>query len=246
MAEVFVLAGQSNMVGTGRMDSIPDAVRSRVSGILVHEAGGLRDILDSPSFGPEVGFAYEWLMRGRSRDIRLCKVARGGANLYYDWAPDVRQGGEEDAYRGPLYPVLLASVREALASAGGDRPVAACLWMQGERDSVFEFMAASYAANMGAFIGRLRQDLGVPALPFIMGQIAPRAMDAESLLPRHRFRDVVRTAQAETAARVPDVRLVGTLDLPQSDNLHFDSAGLIELGRRYAGAFFEMTEPVGA
>jgi len=94
---------------------------------------------------------------------------QGGRNLHYDWNPDGVSRGPEDAYRGPMYPELTRSYAEvcaALAGEGVDSTLSALLWMQGERDSVFGFMADRYASNLRRFTAAVRSDFGVPDLPF--------------------------------------------------------------------------------
>ena len=240
--QVFILAGQSNMVGSGVTAEVPDRWRTAPANLRLFVDGEVCPWLSGDRFGPEVGFGVELATALPDTRIVLLKVARSGANLYYDWNPDGVSRGDEDVYRGPVYPALLASM-DALSARlrrqGETTVTAGMLWMQGERDSVIEAMADAYDMNLRAFIRRVRLDLG-PGLPFLMGQVSPRIIELPGLRYRHAFRETVRRAQAAVAESVPGVALICTDDLPQSDNLHFTTAGLLELGRRYAAACLRM------
>lgn len=240
MTHVFLLAGQSNMVGCGVAGELTPELRTPPTRVRLFEDGEFVTFASGPTFGPELGFAHD-LGRSRGEPIVLCKVARSGANLYYDWNPDGVSSGPQDAYRGPLYPQMVSQVGalwQRLSGAGAHARVCGMLWLQGERDSVFDFMAAVYQRRLSEFIRCVRRDLGSTDMPFIMALIAPRrlALDTGQHFP-HAYRDTVRAAQRRVARSVPRVGLVETDDLPQSDNLHFDTAGQIELGRRYARVY---------
>ena len=119
--------------------------------------------------------------------------------------------------------------------------VCGLLWMQGERDAVFETMAAAYERNLAGFIAAVRRDTGTLDLPVILGEIAPRVYNLEKRCFKHAFREIVQGARQHVADADPRVDLVHTLDLPQRDNLHFDTAGQLELGRRLARAAVELS-----
>jgi len=240
MTRIFVLAGQSNMVGAGVTAELPEAWRREPANVRVFADGDFREWAGGDRFGPEIGFGVALGEALPDTQIVLCKVAKGGANLYYDWNPDGAARGEEDIYRGPMYPLMLAeidSLSARLQGQGTAALVSGMLWMQGERDSVFEFMAEAYEANLRAFIRQVRADLAAPAMPFLVALICPRIIELPDLGYRHACRDTVRRAQAAVAESGTAVSLIPTDDLPQGDNLHFTTAGLLKLGRRYAKAY---------
>lgn len=246
MARIFILSGQSNMVGSGMTSELPQRARTSPCNVRLYMDGAFHELLAGERFGPEVGFAQAIAKARPQEAIVLCKVASSGANLFYDWNPDGVSRGEEDTYRGPLYPALLAhlaDLRKLLAAEDDESVISGTLWMQGERDSVFEHMAEAYEANLRAFIGRLRMDLCSTDMPFVQGQIAPRIVEPDTGLHRHAYRDTVRAAQASVAKSMPGVSLVRTDDLPQSDNLHFTTLGLLELGGRFAQTWIGRPEP---
>lgn len=239
MVPVFLLAGQSNMVGGGRSAELP---AGEPVDALLFEDGAWRVPGWRERFGPEVGFAREMRAARPGMRFALCKVAAGGANLYYDWDPEGARGTEDD-YRGPLYPRLLeawAGVHAVLAAEGAEAAPTALVWMQGERDAVFEFMADAYATRWHAFVTRLRRDLSAPDLPVVVGEISPRVLRLETLTFNHAYRERVQSAQARWVAGDHAAALVPTRDLPQYDNLHYDTAGQLLLGQRFARACLEL------
>jgi lysophospholipase L1-like esterase len=240
MTHIYILAGQSNMAGAGRTAELPEPLRSCPPNVRLFEDGQPRALLWREKFGPEVGFSDELAAALPSEPTILLKLAQGGANLAYDWNPDGVSQSPEDTYRGPLYPRLLESLSllaAHLKQQAEEPRVAGMLWMQGERDAVFDFMAAAYEANLRRFIGRVRSDTGEPDLPFIIAQICPRMIDLQAGRFVHAHRRRVQVAQAAVARNDPHAAYVSTDDLPQSDNLHFNTAGQIELGRRLARAY---------
>jgi hypothetical protein len=242
-ARVFLLAGQSNMVGAGLTGDLPPDLRAAPPNVRLFEDGQERDLVWGETFGPEVGFAHTLAPHLDPDPLVLCKTARGGANLFYDWNPDGVSRGPEDEYRGPMYPALiehLQQVASALQDSDGDSRLEAMLWMQGERDSVFPFMAGAYEENLLGFIAAVRRDTGAANLPFILGRVAPRVYLLQERRFQHAWREVVQDAQQRVAEDEDGVALVETRDLPQSDNLHFDARGQLELGRRFARAYGEL------
>ena len=234
MTRLFLFAGQSNMVGSGAQSKeLPEHVRAHCSKVELFEDGSLRHVLWKETFGPEVGVA-EWATQAFPDErVVFCKVARGASNLYYDWNPDGVSRGDEDAYRGPLYPRLVDAY-EKLAKETQQSRVDGFFWMQGERDSVFEFMARAYRERLGELVEAVRDLVGWPTLPVVIGQIAPRVYRLEQQRFHDTHRATVQQDQRDLAKQDNHVALAEAADLPQSDNLHFDTGGQLELGRRFA------------
>jgi len=116
-------------------------------------------------------------------------------------------------------------------------------WMQGERDAIFPAMARNYAAALTHFLQQLRTDLSAPKLPVVIGRISPCELNPKTGRARHQFADTVREAQVEVARRDPCATWIDTDDLPRFDDLHFTSSGQLELGRRFAAAWFDLIRP---
>jgi hypothetical protein len=236
---LFLLAGQSNMVGRGEYGELPPGEQGLPGNVQLH-AIALDTRLQAVEgrFGPEQGLAGVLGPAYPGRELVLVKYAVDASSLL-DWAPDWdRQAAaiSGNSQFGPLYTGLLAFVDEVGATAGLDCRPAAVFWMQGERDARIPEAGARYEENLVELIARLRADLGVLDLPFFVGQIDPRAGNYSA-------RDQVREAQAAVAKRVAGVWLVSTEGLSKlPDGLHYDTAGQIELGQRFARAYLEVVE----
>lgn len=239
---IIVLAGQSNMVGQGATAELePDEIGlpANVKYFIGSEPAipGERQ-----RFGPEVTLARQLSAALPEREIWLVKYAIGGTSLLA-WAPrwdSARAEVTGNASAGPLYERLIETLRELDPERGAE--VAAVLWMQGERDATSPEAGRAYFENLVELVQSLRRDLAVPELPFLLGLVNPPP-------ERYPARKAVRDAQRRAAAEIPGVHLLETDDLTKwSDALHYDTEGVLELGRRFAEAVLrvvgeERTDP---
>jgi len=242
---MYVFAGQSNMVGYSAMSARLAAVDAKLTAPTpnvrfwgpVDDYAGRWTTLQAPTelvqpayhsgFGPELSAAAALAGRHAHSTIAVVKLARGGTNLGFDWRPGNAIG---------LYPMLIqrVSLAKHLLESQTHVPVeiAGFFWMQGESDTLIKRSAEAYALNLSKFITSVRADLGAPDMPFVIGRIA----DLKHIARAYRYSDTVRGAQAEVASTVPRTYIVSTDGLsrdPESP-LHFDTRGIVDLGRRFA------------
>ena len=225
VGDVWVLAGQSNMVGRARLNApeqphpmvrmqLPD-FRWRVAEEPLHERkeGPDGDI----GAGSALTFAKEMVQR-TGIPIGLIPCAKGGTNLT-QWDPEKKD-------RESLYGALLHRV----AAAGGK--VAGVLWYQGEADSR-ETRAGLYAERFRHLVASLRTDLSAPELPLYYAQLARFAGEE---LSGHTVQseEIVREAQRQAESRIPHSLLLATIDLELEDHIHLDAASQRRMGRRFA------------
>jgi len=123
--------------------------------------------------------------------------------------------------------------RAKLAQKSGT--IVGILWHQGESDSN-EKLAPSYEAKLHDLIARMRKELGVPEVPFVVGQTGkfPDAPwnDAKVQV------DKVDKGHQDLPKKVPDTAFVSAEGLKhRGDKVHFDSPSCREFGKRYYGAF---------
>lgn len=227
-AKVYILAGQSNMVGVASSSNLPQHLAKPRGDVLIFESAkdnllkARRWVVLTPGgvFGPEVSFGRR-MADHHGQPVGVIKVAKGGTSLAKDWSPD---------RRGYLYDLLIETVREATKT--GRFEIEAVVWMQGERDALDATTAGLYAQNFARFIRRIRSDLGQPDLPFVFGRVNPGTK-------WHQFVDQVRQAQQELD--VPHTAMVDCDDLGKHrDRLHYDAAGQVELGQRFAEAVIQL------
>jgi hypothetical protein len=237
---LFVLAGQSNMVGRGQYDELPPEERALPDNVEIHAVAldaGLNEV--QGSFGPEHSLARGLGQAYPDQRLVLVKYAVDASSLL-DWAPDWDRAAAEVTGHpqfGPLYQKLMDLVAEVRTGSGAHCQAAAVLWMQGERDARIPEAGQQYEENLSHLIGCFRADLDVPGLPFIVGQV-------NQPLERYPLVEEVRAAQARVVQQGGNTALVSTEGLPKApDNLHYNTAGQMELGRRFAQAFLDMAAP---
>lgn len=220
--KIFLLIGQSNMAGRGEIEPIDQVVHPRVfvldqQQVWVPALDPLH--FDKPKItGVGLGSTFGRVIADREPNaiVGLVPAAFGGTSMD-EWSVD-----------GKLYADAVRRGREALKCG----TLAGILWHQGESDSA-EAKAAVYADKFAAMITRLRQDLGAPAVPVIVGETG-------------RFREnpaAINAVLAGLPQRVANSAFVEASGLGhKGDKVHFDSASFRELGRRYAEAWIALSE----
>lgn len=246
--KVFILAGQSNMAGQGIPKELPPEFQKQPANVLMPVLPGNRPpqrrtelVPFAPAtqrFGPEVGFAHEMAKAWPGEKIVLIKKAIGGTSALA-WAPDwTREGAAStgNERNGPLYLNLMKEqVKPILERYGQEIEIVGVLWAQGGRDGKYEQAANDYEANLTKIIAAFRKDLGRPDLPFLLAH----TVNAQGRgFP---FMDKVRAAQQRVAEKVPHTVLVASEGLSRHrDNVHFNTQGQLELGRRFAAAILRL------
>lgn len=197
--------------------------------------------------GPELGFG--WVV-GDALDapVLLVKCAWGGKSLAVDFRPPSagrptyslgpKQDaavGQDPAIVGRYYREMLALTRDAFARIGelvpgsdGRFVLAGFAWHQGWNDRVNERFTAEYEENLTHFIRDVRRELGVPALPFVIGETGMTGPGE-----KHPRALALMQAQAAVAARPEfqgNVAFVGTRDFwrdsadsPNNHGYHWNS-----------------------
>jgi hypothetical protein len=232
--KVFLLAGQSNMVGWCSNSGLPPELQQPRPDIQIYWGGVwtyLRPGLggDSSYFGPEITLCRDIVDAQAGEDIVFVKYAVSGTSLWNDWR----------ATDGVQYISFMNAVDNALLSVS-EPEIVGMLWMQGESDaypphSTLEH-AQEYQQNLTNFIQHVRTDLGIPDLPVVIGRISQSSVWT--------WRDIVRQAQVNVSQTVPNTAIFTTDDLPLlTDNMHYNASGTATLGRRFAGAANTLTMP---
>lgn len=244
---IFLLSGQSNMVGSGYSADLPNTddykpYRKHLKNVSIWNVKekSWQPLQFGKRFGPEIGFAHALSSSHPGKHIGLVKYAAGGTSMD-KWAPG-----------GKLYTRLMTASQDAARNAPNAK-LAAMLWHQGESDSDAKEVAEAYYGKMIKFVESVRKDTNNPNLLFILGQINP----AKSYCGRPRFlhADIVKKAQAEL--KVANTVMIKTDDcemnpyhwgfttpkekrIPENeDNIHYSGKGQIKMGRRFAKAYLE-------
>jgi Carbohydrate esterase, sialic acid-specific acetylesterase/Neutral/alkaline non-lysosomal ceramidase, N-terminal len=228
---IYLLLGQSNMVGRGAIEGQDRAAHARV---LLFTPSNHWELAVEPlhgsgpraGIGPGLVFGKIVAAKNTNANIGLVPCAVG-ATLLKRW----EKGGD-------LYSNAVARARAAMC----DGTLKGIVWHQGEQDSILEVDANSYHERLIKMIGDIRSDLGEPNLPFVVGQIG------EFLYTRKKqqtpFAKTVNDALARIPQDVPSTACVHSTGLTHvGDEVHFDGKSQRELGKRYA---IEMLKLQGA
>ncbi|WP_020394779.1 sialate O-acetylesterase [Thiolinea disciformis] len=215
---IYLLAGQSNMMGKGRTHELPAAYKTTPANVTFYYQGRPRALAKFASFGPEVVFAHE-VARAFPHDQHIIiKLAATGSSIT-QWQPG----------KG-LYKSLLRQMNFSLPE--DHAPVTAILWMQGESDARNAAQANQYAPLLSRFIQALRQDTDSPNSLFILGKVNPEVPNAFPMLAK------VQASQRLIQQNTPRTLMITTDGLSKlQDQLHYDAQGQMELGRRFAQAY---------
>jgi hypothetical protein len=220
--KVFILAGQSNMVGQGKGEDVPAEVAAAArEKVLILDRGRWRPLVPGQRFGPEITFGVAMAKAWPAERIGLIKVALGGSSLN-EWKPDAKPR------KGPrnLYSQMLDAVKAARADTAAE--IVAMVWKQGGAEARRD--PKGYFLKLSAFIVRVRTDVGNEALPFVFGRLTltstkfPGAAD-------------VRQAQERSAREVPHTAMLDFDAITKwTDGAHYDTKGQLEAGRRFGTA----------
>lgn len=237
--KVFVLGGQSNMVGQiFGIEALPFELQQQ-DDIAYYTEGmtiPLQPVEPLPDYpilrwGPEISFGRAASDLQVTPTVALVKHAIGATHLA-TWMPGAPNQN---------YETLLAETQRALVdiqNQGKIPELAGIIWMQGESDAIdVEEDALNYKSNLTQWIASFRNDTGVPDLPMVVGRITQADI--------YQYATEVRNAQVEFANEDPFATWINTDDLPLLDDYHYNAQGHITLGRRFLHAFVDLTSLPG-
>jgi hypothetical protein len=204
----------------------------------------------SDRFGLELTFAARLKELFPADDIALVKYSRGGTSIdteapgngTWDPAYDIGNGINQ-------YDHFLATLRHAHASGDidGDGLVdtlvpVGILWMQGETDGGHTpAVAERYEANLSELMDLTRAAMRLDDLPVVIGRISDSGEDEDGLVWDHGA--IIRDAQAEFVRADGRAALVTSTDeYRYSDAWHYDSAGYLDLGIKFADAYVRILD----
>jgi hypothetical protein len=117
--------------------------------------------------------------------------------------------------------------------------------MQGESDAVFSRQIAErYESNLKRLIDLMRAAFRIDDLPVVIGQISDSGRDEKDGKVWNHL-EIVTAAQAAFVEKDPTAALVtSTENYQYSDPWHYDSAGYIDLGRKFAEAVLALKREI--
>lgn len=231
---LFLLVGQSNMAGRGK---VADADRKPHPRVLCfskeNEWAPAIDPLhfDKPKFiGVGLGRAFAIQLAEADPDITigLIPCAVGGSSIAA-WKP----GGLHSETNTHPWDDTLKRAKLAIPSG----VLKGILWHQGESDSGPK-KSVVYEQQLHDLIARFRKDLDAPDVPFIVGQLGQFEER-----PWNDARQRVDAAHRALPEKVPHTAFVSSDNLKhKGDEIHFDAESYREFGRRYAKAYRAMKQ----
>lgn len=243
--QLFILAGQSNMAGTG--DLPPQAKQANTNSKIYVFGNDYRwkvakEPVDDPTnqvdkisedtpagYSPALSFATTVLKQRPDMVIGLIPCAKGGSSIE-EWQ---RNGNLDE---NTLYGSCLKRVRAA--SLMGN--LAGILFFQGEIDTVSPkedpkrvFSANQWANKFTLLIKNWRGDLKSPNLPVVFAQIG-------SNTEPERFINWKVVQEQQRQVNLPFSAMITTDDLALKDYVHFTTQSYQTIGQRFAKAYFSL------
>lgn len=218
--DIYLLIGQSNMAGRGRLHEVSHIQHSHIH--MFRDGSWLpavepihTDKPDVAGIGLCMSFAHELVERFPTMQVGMIPTAVGGTPLSR-WIPGA-----------DLYENAITICKDALSIGGKLRGI---LWHQGEGDSGNQNNANTYATRLLDMFTKLREELNAPDVPIITGELGPYLTKHPTL----RYYQTVNQQLHLLATLLPHYAVASAQDLTDNgDNLHFDAKSLRTFGKRY-------------
>lgn len=226
---LFLLAGQSNMAGRGKVAEEDKKINPRVlaqskDGKWVPAVDPIHYDKGAAGVGPAKSFALIVAEKNPDITIGLVPTACGGSSVSV-WEP----GKFFNQTKSKPYDDAITRIKLAMK----DGTLKAILWHQGESDC--NKNAAKYKEKLKALINRFRKELDAPNLPFIIGQLGqfPKR-------PWNENTKLINEAHISLEKEMPNVYFVSAEGLTcKTDNIHFNAESQREFGKRYAETYLK-------
>ncbi len=223
--DIFLLMGQSNMAGRGLLEDVEPILDERIHAFQDGRWAMAEEPLhhDRPTAGIGLAMSFARSVLEANPDTEIGLVPRAvGSTPLERWMPGA------DLYEGAM---------TAARDAARDGAIKAILWHQGEHDSKVEADAASYCQRFTAMVTTVRERLGVPALPVIVGELGAY-LTARPDFPHYR---IVNAELRKIPGTLPHSAFVSAEGLTdKGDDLHYDARSLRIFGERYAATYLAM------
>jgi hypothetical protein len=229
---LFLLAGQSNMAGRGAVEAIDTMPNVHV---LTLNKDGEWEIAKDPihfdrtyaGVGPGLSFGKDMAKAYPAVYVGLIPCAVGGSSVT-SWQPD-------NAPKNENYLKAIERCKKAMETG----TLKGIIWHQGETDCTAKGVT-TYEQRLINTINGFRKDLGMPALPFIAGELPAFQMhfpDKADQLTDNPYVPQINQIIAGLKAKLENYDYVKADSTDhRGDRLHFNSASARLMGKRYAVA----------
>lgn len=219
---LYLLIGQSNMAGRGRVEEADRVRHPRVFSFNQERkwVPGIDPLhSDRANAGVGLGTSFGRVMADANPGVTIGLIpsAVGGTRLErWEKGSDLWQQATERARAAQQFGQLKG-----------------VLWHQGEADGLKRETAQTYAERLARMVVDFRDELHKPALPFVAGKLGEFLPDNRNGLPW--YWPLVNEQIATVPNRVEHTAVVESSGLSHlGDSVHFDSASLRTFGKRYA------------
>jgi hypothetical protein len=225
--DIFLLIGQSNMAGRGRLNEVEPLTHDHIhmfrNGTWLPAVEPIHtDKPDIAGVGLCMSFAYELVQRYPTMKVGLVPTAVGGTQLNR-WMPGA-----------DLYEDAVAICKNALSQGGKLRGI---LWHQGEGDSGNIENATTYATRLLQMCTSLRNELEAPDVPIITGELGPFLAEHATL----RYYQTVNEQLHLLRTILNHYAVASAHDLTDNgDVLHFNAKSLRAFGKRYFDMYLKV------
>lgn len=239
---IFILVGQSNMVGEGSLP--PEVLTSpkiwtfgndykwKIASEPIDDSTNQVDMVSfdpDPTYSLSTGFSRAYRENDKTIVIGVVPCALGGSSII-EW--------QRNKSTDTLYGSCLQRVR--IASLAGK--IQGILIFQGESEANSPILATvenpiidNYGPLFQQLIVDYRLDLAIDDLPIVYAQVSPAPEES----PNKNWL-AIQQAQSEIDLDCTDMIITG--DLPQMDGLHYDRDELNIIGQRFALAMWNLID----
>lgn len=256
--DFYILAGQSNMMGSGRTKQVGKEYTKPLKDVYIwnNKAKKFDAFVAPRKFGPELGFAHRLRALQPKGEIYMLKLGLSGQPLHHgvhdqkwvnnDFAPKRKNfypgKTKDDPNQGVHYINLMQRYQSALTSLTKEKKklvLKGVVWMQGEADCKFEKSGDAYGASLTQFKKRLEEDTASGVVPFVFGKVLPKEPAPEKFIKRKEVHAQMEALDMNSnhKSSVLGMHLIeAPKDQMKKDSVHYTSEGYITLGVRFADA----------
>ena len=220
----ILLIGQSNMAGRGYVKDVPAIYNENIqmlrNGRWQMMAEPIHFDREVAGIGPASSFAAAWSLDHPDEKLGLIPCAEGGSSID-EWAEDQI-----------LTRHALSEAKFAMESS----ELIGILWHQGENDSL-NGLYKEYAQKLKAVFAHFRQELGLLALPIIVGELPNFLGKSGFGLSATEFKEINQETK-KAVSEIDNCYIVSAEKLKANlDGIHISAESQRQFGIRYYEAF---------
>ena len=228
---LYLLMGQSNMAGRGKVASIDTLIHPRVF-MLTKEMNWVpaKDPVhfDKNVAGTGLGLTFGKIMANENPGVRigLIPCAKGGSSINQWFRDSLHRQTKSYPYNE-----MIDRAKRAMA----DGMIKGILWHQGESDTRNTRRVESYEQQFYAMLDSLKSDLQIESIPVVIGELG------YFIVERKAIADTFNQVLKHIAQGNKHIAMVSADQLDhKGDTTHFNSDAYHALGARYANEMIKL------